>query len=52
MGKGASFGRELVYFLLTYVTCVGFFIDLLWPLWDDQNQTLHDKTVNGIVVRD
>jgi uncharacterized RDD family membrane protein YckC len=25
-------------------------IDLLWPLWDDRHQTLHDKAVNAVVV--
>ena len=26
-------------------------INLLWPLWDDSNQTLHDKIVRSRVVR-
>jgi hypothetical protein len=26
-------------------------IDYLWPLWDGQNQTLHDKVVDSIVVK-
>jgi hypothetical protein len=26
-------------------------IDMLWPLWDPRNQTLHDKVVNSVVVR-
>jgi uncharacterized RDD family membrane protein YckC len=25
-------------------------LDLLWPLWDDRRQTLHDKAVNCYVV--
>jgi uncharacterized RDD family membrane protein YckC len=25
--------------------------DLLWPLWDSQNQTLHDKVAGTVVVR-
>jgi uncharacterized RDD family membrane protein YckC len=25
-------------------------LDLLWPLWDDRGQTLHDKAVNCYVV--
>jgi uncharacterized RDD family membrane protein YckC len=25
-------------------------LDLLWPLWDDKNQTLHDKVVKSYVV--
>jgi uncharacterized RDD family membrane protein YckC len=26
------------------------FIDLLWPLWDDHRQTLHDKIANTYVI--
>ena len=26
-------------------------VNLLWPLWDDNNQTLHDKIVRSRVVR-
>ncbi|MBB4929765.1 putative RDD family membrane protein YckC [Lipingzhangella halophila] len=52
VGKGASAGRELIYFAVAYMTCIGIFIDLLWPLWDDKNQTLHDKAISGIVIRD
>ena len=26
-------------------------LDYLWPLWDDRNQTLHDKAVSTVVVR-
>jgi uncharacterized RDD family membrane protein YckC len=26
-------------------------LDILWPLWDDKNQTLHDKLVSSYVVR-
>ena len=28
------------------------FLDLLWPLWDERRQTLHDKVVNCYVVND
>jgi hypothetical protein len=27
------------------------YLDLLWPLWDRQNQTLHDKVASTLVVR-
>jgi uncharacterized RDD family membrane protein YckC len=26
-------------------------VDLLWPLWDDRNQTLHDKVAKTVVLR-
>jgi len=25
-------------------------LDLLWPLWDQWKQTLHDKVVNSYVI--
>jgi uncharacterized RDD family membrane protein YckC len=25
-------------------------LDLLWPLWDERRQTLHDKAVNSYVI--
>ena len=27
------------------------FLDVFWPLWDDRNQTLHDKAADTLVVR-
>jgi uncharacterized RDD family membrane protein YckC len=27
------------------------FVDLLWPLWDKRNQTLHDKMANTVALR-
>jgi len=26
-------------------------LDSLFPLWDDRNQTLHEKVVSSVVVR-
>ena len=26
-------------------------VDLLWPLWDERNQTLHDKIVSSYVIK-
>jgi uncharacterized RDD family membrane protein YckC len=47
---GAAFGRYAI------TIPFGFFwiplvIDYLFPLWDKQNQTLHDKVASSIVVR-
>jgi uncharacterized RDD family membrane protein YckC len=30
---------------------VGPLVNVLWPLWDERNQTLHDKMVKSYVVR-
>ncbi|HZU26575.1 MAG TPA: RDD family protein [Bryobacteraceae bacterium] len=41
--------RLLVQVLLGFVPIVGI-LDLLWPLWDDRKQTLHDKAVSSYVI--
>lgn len=46
---GRAFGRTLVSQLLS-ITIIGGILDILWPLWDARNQTLHDKAVNTLVV--
>lgn len=33
------------------ITVIGGILDVLWPLWDRQNQTLHDKAANSLVIR-
>lgn len=46
--------RFLVQFGLGIVPFVGWILvllDLLWPLWDEQRQTLHDKAVGTFVVK-
>jgi uncharacterized RDD family membrane protein YckC len=47
IGVGSTFGREI---------CATFFnnicpLNVLWPLWDEKQQTWHDKIVNDIVIR-
>ena len=42
--------RALVLLVLQ-VTVIGWILDILWPLWDRQNQTLHDKAAGSVVVR-
>jgi uncharacterized RDD family membrane protein YckC len=36
---------------LGFVPVVGGALDLLWPLWDPQRQTLHDKAVGTFVIK-
>ena len=50
IGYGASAGRYFITFVfgIFYIPAL---LDYLWPLWDKQHQTLHDKVANSIVVR-
>jgi uncharacterized RDD family membrane protein YckC len=49
--------REIVIRWLLFGIVGGFFLsiptllDVLWPLWDDKNQALHDKVASSYVVR-
>lgn len=40
-----------VVLLILQVTVIGWILDVLWPLWDRQHQTLHDKAAGSAVVR-
>jgi uncharacterized RDD family membrane protein YckC len=54
---GFGFMRELVVKNLLFGVVGGFLfyiptiVNLLWPLWDDQNRTLHDMLVKTHVVK-
>ena len=51
VGPGMAFVRLLVATLLSLVTCgIGGLLDVLWPLWDDQNKRLTDKILNFSVI--
>jgi uncharacterized RDD family membrane protein YckC len=45
-----AFFRLLVQIGLGFVP-LGSVLDLLWPLWDDRRQTLHDKVVGSFVIK-
>ncbi|TDU88981.1 putative RDD family membrane protein YckC [Kribbella voronezhensis] len=47
LGVGRCLGREVCGIVLANLC----FLDLLWPLWDQQHQTWHDKIVASIVVK-
>ena len=54
---GSAFVRELVVKYLLFQFVGGFFfsiptlLDVLWPLWDDENRALHDMVVKSHVVK-
>ncbi|NIK54514.1 RDD family protein [Kribbella shirazensis] len=47
IGAGRSFLRDF----LSGVFNNACFLNVLWPLWDEQQQTWHDKVVNTYVVK-
>ncbi|MDQ2724713.1 MAG: RDD family protein [Actinomycetota bacterium] len=49
IGYGRAFVRWLISALLE-ITVIGGILDILWPLWDDKNQTIHDKAAKSVVV--
>lgn len=53
-GGAISYGKALLRWLgqvVLQVTIIGGILDILWPLWDRQNQTLHDKMVGTVLLR-
>ena len=46
---GKGFGRNILHLLFGFFYIVQI-LDLLWPLWDDKNQTIHDKAASTLVV--
>lgn len=51
IGYGRALWRAFFEFLMAIVYSIPWIIDMLWPLWDGQKQTLHDKVSNTIVIR-
>ena len=50
VGPGKAFWRALLEQVLRF-TVIFWILDMLWPLWDRKNQTLHDKAVGTVVLR-
>jgi uncharacterized RDD family membrane protein YckC len=51
IGYGRALGRAVAVLFLSFCS-LPLILSYLWPLWDQRNQTLHDKMVGSIVVRD
>ncbi|MEI8411848.1 MULTISPECIES: RDD family protein [unclassified Kribbella] len=47
VGAGKAFLREFLSGLFNNAC----FLNLLWPLWDDQKQTWHDKVMSTYVIK-
>jgi uncharacterized RDD family membrane protein YckC len=50
IGPARAAVRSLAAGVLTVIPFAAF-LDLLWPLWDNRNQTLHDKAAGTVVLR-
>ena len=51
IGYGRAFGRWAIQFAMGFVCGFLNLVDGLWPLWDERNQSWHDKLVHSVVVR-
>jgi uncharacterized RDD family membrane protein YckC len=51
LGTGVAFGRAALYAVAGLLGWVGL-IDSLWCVWDGDNQCVHDKIVNTLVIND
>ena len=49
LSQGTALLRLVVQVAMAFVPLLPL-LDLLWPLWDDRRQTLHDKAVNCYVI--
>lgn len=53
-GSAITYGKAFFRWFISWIVNIipfGGFADLLWPLWDERNQTLHDKAARTLVVR-
>lgn len=50
VGYGAAFGRYGMVWVFS-IFALPLILDYLFPLWDRQNQTLHDKVATSVVLR-
>jgi uncharacterized RDD family membrane protein YckC len=54
-GGPIGYGRAFVRWVVASILWIAFYLpgilDLLFPLWDQRKQTLHDKAVRSVVVQ-
>ena len=50
IGYGKALGRAALEYLMSVVFFLPWVLDMLWPLWDNRNQTLHDKATGTVVT--
>ena len=49
LGFGRGLGRYLMVLVFGWFV-IPLVLDFLWPLWDERNQSLHDKVAGSVVV--
>jgi uncharacterized RDD family membrane protein YckC len=50
LGVGMGFLRWIIHIVASILCLVPFIVDMLFPLWDSQKQTLADKIGGSIVI--
>lgn len=50
IGYRRAFGRALLEYVLVFAFFLPWVLDMLFPLWDRKNQTLHDKAVRSVAI--
>jgi uncharacterized RDD family membrane protein YckC len=51
IGGGLGFVRALIHVVAAWLCFVPFIVDMLFPLWDSQRQTLADKIMGTVVLK-
>jgi uncharacterized RDD family membrane protein YckC len=51
IGHGRALGRAAFEYVLIFLLIIPWVVDMLFPLWDKQRQTLHDKITNTVVIK-
>jgi uncharacterized RDD family membrane protein YckC len=51
IGYSRALGRAAFEYLMAVLIFIPWIVDMLFPLWDPSNQTLHDKVTRTVVVK-
>jgi uncharacterized RDD family membrane protein YckC len=51
IGYARAMGRAVFEYVLIFLLFIPWVVDMLFPLWDNRRQTLHDKVTNTVVIR-
>ena len=50
-GDDIGYGAALVRYVVALASAIVLFIGYLWVIWDDKNQTWHDKAAGSVVIK-